>query len=1191
MADDFSSQQEIQYQGSGPENDFLQYAYSDEDLFDGVAPSTVAMVILFGSIMFATVGMATRAWRCGDKRAIHAAISIKVDSTASNINSNVSSYSSVGDNQYGDNNSYSAASRISGHSMSSMGTQATTRIRPWEPTFISTFVLFYQASIFGLILFTVYLIDNHPPHGAARSQSTSYESSSTLEFDEDQFVFWLLILLAYTCSVSWGRNDGRPNSEPKSNPPRASKSPSVSSEAKSENPMRRRGPSSRSSVGSKSIGSKSSVSAASSEASDMSKRLEDVLLDDDSSFNNILDTIGSEINNHNDDGVGWMEQGSKLLGLPLRSENGDERTVQNIKPENDILNRCQTLEWKGILSASLLIYQYNAGGIHRIALNEEDGFYSEDDSIGSRAHVYENLTKVGMTSFLFLTGYGHTSYFYYHAANSNDCYRISRVLEIIFRINWTAIFLSLIIGKSEYMACPVNTYCFLLIWLTMRFQRSINYDKYLFRLKIFGLATCIFIIFDCDVSKIFRYYPVKKSFQSVWEWYCASHLHHWAAFCGMIFAINQPIASLQLRKLESLPILSNVMAKGIIYVALSAAVLVWSAGPLQMSRFAYNISHPYFGIIPVLAFIYSRNINTSTREHHIGVLSSLGKYSLEIYLLHHHAFTDTGCIVFIPGYPRCNFLLVSILLLFAARVLHHLTTILRHMLLAKDEESKCIEFASYTAAVIALLYTLARALSWADMVSFGTICTITIVCGILLYQTIVDMTWAEYLDSGVEHAQRYRSPPDPGLSIKLLNMVSPSLIAWLFVTAVCVWSFSVGVSQPCGATANNGHWISLNPCLSRGKLHREFHATNYIDPNECSEPNSNLQWAWLGNSQHTQCSYQFRADMEVRQKLQGKNVILIGDSSVRSLFQSLCRFMGDHNAAGYEDTTPSHSDSIKTYGSSTLEYKWAPLSIDIVTKLKSLKNSGFAAPMKRQPDLVITGGGAWDRLHLSVTDEDPQSQRETVTKLVKSLSKTDVPVVWFTPPTINTRALNSDEKRIQMSEESIQEMRQMYAELGVTSSVSFVLDGPSFTRERVAESFDGVHYPPSVYDAGTQILLNTLDWLLVTPNSAEVDLHLPKPGSLGVPYLGLMMICISLIGLFFFDGYFGFSYLAQIFAMNDSGITPMDLYDAALGPIFKRLKIQTDERVPDNSSDKGGDKEMTELIGRSSSSLSRRRAA
>eukprot|EP00578_Thalassiosira_sp_NH16_P026855 CAMPEP_0181097554 /NCGR_PEP_ID=MMETSP1071-20121207/11630_1 /TAXON_ID=35127 /ORGANISM="Thalassiosira sp., Strain NH16" /LENGTH=197 /DNA_ID=CAMNT_0023180041 /DNA_START=316 /DNA_END=909 /DNA_ORIENTATION=- len=197
-----------------------------------------------------------------------------------------------------------------------------------------------------------------------------------------------------------------------------------------------------------------------------------------------------------------------------------------------------------------------------------------------------------------------------------------------------------------------------------------------------------------------------------------------------------------------------------------------------------------------------------------------------------------------------------------------------------------------------------------------------------------------------------------------------------------------------------------------------------------------------------------------------------------------------------------------------------------------------------------------------------------------------MPVIWFSPPTINTIALNSDEKRAQMNEESIEEMRQMYEKLGVTSSVSFVLNGPSFTRERVAESFDGVHYPAAIYNAGAQILLNALDWLMVSPNRDEEDLYLPKPGSLGIPYLGLMMICIALIGLFFFDGYLGFSYLAQFFVTNDT-VSPGELYEDAFTPILKRLKIsQKYEKAPQESSD---NHEITEFTGRSSSSLSKRR--
>ena len=1089
----------------------------------------------------------------------------------------------MGDDEYTDNGSIASRS-LASH-------VPKNRIRPWEPTFTSTFALFYQTSLFGLLLFVVYIIDNHPPHGAARSQSGTAGSSYNLQFDEDQFIFWFIIFMTYAYVISWKRNDGRPiftKSDPVNQPkmPRR-KSESTNSLANNSQSHNSRNRTSRKS------GTASVASGTSTQASDdINQKLEEVLLDaDEKSFDNILDTINDDINKTSLDSnpTGWLEEGSKLLGLDELNDDTKSvvTTIQNVKPENDILNRCQTLEWKGMLSAALLLYHYNSGGIHQMSSNNEDGYYSDDGSfVDGRAHIYENLSKVGMTSFLFMTGYSHTSYYYYQ--DNRNSYGLCRVMDVIFRINWAALFLALAVGKAEYVACPMITYWFTMVWMTMRYQSSMNYDKIGFRLKFLGLACYIFLMWDCDITKAFIPDQTKQSFKSLWKCYGVSHLHHWAAFVGMVFAINQPIASLQLRKLESLGVLQHILAKGLIITAMSLAVFLWSTGPLKMSMAAYNMSQPYFGIIPVLAFVYLRNVNATTREHHIGLLSWLGKYSLEVYLLHHHVFTDTGCVVFIAGYPRCNFLFVTLLLLFAARVLHRLTTILRHMVLSKEDERQCMQSAVRIVGGLTILYLLGKALSWADMVSVGTISTITVVCGILLYQTILDITWAEYRENGLEVISRNDDlPSDRIITVTMLRV--PLVATTAFVLALCMWFFSSSGSQMCGATANIGHWVPLNPCLSRGKLHRGFDAINYISPSECSESNDNLQWTWLENRQHTHCNYRYHSDAKIQHKLKGKTVILVGDSSVRNLFQSLCRFFGDHNAIGYGDTSPSHSDTIKNYGSTTLEYKWAPLTVDVVTKLKSLKNTGFTAHTRRRPDLVIAGGGAWDRLHLSVTDEDQQSQQETVTKLVKSLSDSAVPVVWFTPPTINTQALNSDEKRIQMSEESIQEMRYIYEQLGVNSAASFVLDGPSFTRERATESHDGVHYPPSVYDAGTQILMNALDWLLASPNSAGPELILPRP----VPYLGMMMLCIATIGLFFFDGYFGFSYLAQFFVIKDS-VSPGEMYDDAFSPLLQRLKInQKDESVDTpsyESYDNGnGSRAPTERSGRSLTLSHRRR--
>ena len=227
---------------------------------------------------------------------------------------------------------------------------------------------------------------------------------------------------------------------------------------------------------------------------------------------------------------------------------------------------------------------------------------------------------------------------------------------------------------------------------------------------------------------------------------------------------------------------------------------------------------------------------------------------------------------------------------------------------------------------------------------------------------------------------------------------------------------------------------------------------------------------------------------------------------------------------------------------------------------------------------------------MAATDEDQQSHKDTITKLsfeLNHLRELGIPVVWFVPPTINTPALNSDEKRAQMSEESLEETRAMYRELGVETSASFVLDGPSFTRERVADSFDGIDYPQDVYDAGIQILANALDWLFESDAADDSDVLVPDVDLVGNLYLSAQMLIFTMIGLFFFDAYFGVSYFAQLFVRTDK-VAPSDLYQDAFARILARSSTA---RL------KSTDRDELELVGRSSSgrsaysvsSLSRRR--
>lgn len=1126
----------------------------DIDFFDPLAPSTVAMIILFGSIIFATIGMGTRDWLMGDKRALSAAMKSHAAISSANDSSKK-------------NDSESRADE----------TIIKSQIQPWEPTFISTFILLFQISLFGIILFAIYSLESQTSSNATNARSMSVPSSSG--FDEDEFIFLILAVSLYAYFISWKRNDGKLDNKEVlldgvnnvSDDAATHTSRTTTSRSKMKEKIRNRKLEMASLRQTIETGSKDD--GASSQGSDLSKRLEEVLLTGDTVFDSILGTIEDDIHSKDESELGLLEKGSKFLGFNVA--NVRSWKICEVKRENDVLNRSQTLEWKGFVSIAMLIYQYNMGETHLSISNIET-----NDS-PNRVQIYDNLAKAAISSLLFLTGYNHTYYYYYHPSNNNSAFKLSRVLQICARINLLAISLGTVLGKAHYSLCLVHTCWFLLIWLAMNVGYSMNYDKYFFRLKLLGVAVGIFLFWDCNISALTKMTGVWEASQSIWEWYCISHLHHWSAFVGVIFAINQPIASLQLRKLESLNFLSSTFAKLLLSGSLSVLTLVWATGPLRKSDMAYNISHPYFGIVPTLLLVNLRNLNCRLRERHIGIFAWLGKYSVEIYILHHH----TRNIVFNRGYPRCSFLVASVILIFTAQLVQRITSVIRYMTLPVNDDKKCLRntFACFIGSMI--LYVLARILVWADMVSPGSIMTIVMIAGILIYQMLMELTWASYRSTAPK-LKRTQFEEEEEAEETFASKVSPPLIATLFVMGIGYALYQTvvaGRSQVCSPyQANKGRWVPLNACLSRPKLDRQFNSINYFGPSQCSTVNMTEQWTWTD-----ECGFHYQNGAELQLKLQHKRIIFIGDSSVRHLYNSLNRITGDSTAGRYEGTSPSHTDASSSFGSTSLEFKWAPLSVDIITKIKSLKAS-LPADKVGAPDLIVAGAGVWDKLHLSVTDEDQRSQEDAIKTLageLHSMRKIGVKIVWFVPPVVNTMALNSDEKRSQMSEGNIEEMRRMHAELGVPKSASFVLDGPKFTQYRVTDSFDGVHYPNDVYDAGIQIVVNALDLLWGDTNNVEPRSYLPAVSSLKNPYLGLMMLCFVLIGLFYFDGYFGVAYLAQFFVKKVS-LAPSELYKDAFDQIFT-----AEEHHGTSNSDykEVQEQESAELIGRSTSSLSRRR--
>ena len=97
-------------------------------------------------------------------------------------------------------------------------------------------------------------------------------------------------------------------------------------------------------------------------------------------------------------------------------------------------------------------------------------------------------------------------------------------------------------------------------------------------------------------------------------------------------------------------------------IPLALIFLWWYNGPYQCEKFEYNATNAYFGIIPLLTYIYFRNVSKTLRGYTMSLLHEIGKTTLETYLLQHHLWLSSNAkslVVFVPNYPKINFCVVT----------------------------------------------------------------------------------------------------------------------------------------------------------------------------------------------------------------------------------------------------------------------------------------------------------------------------------------------------------------------------------------------------------------------------------------------------------------------------------------------------------------------------------------------------
>jgi len=722
-----------------------------------------------------------------------------------------------------------------------------------------------------------------------------------------------------------------------------------------------------------------------------------------------------------------------------------------------------------------------------------------------------------------------------------------------------------------------------MVYIVMRIGNEHNYTKWWIRIKLAVLGIVIFLVWDCDIhlfklihSPFFGETPMMGATGgAMWEWYFRSSLDHWSTYMGMIFALNFPITSLFFRKLEAMPMPQQVLAKGFMGGGLAIAFYYWVTGPFMQGKFDYNQTNAYYGIIPVTVYIYFRNMTPFLRNHSLDLLHQIGKTTLETYLMQHHIWLTSDAkslLTLIPGWPKVNFLVVSVIYIVLSRRLYQLTLFLRGMVLPNNKEA-CFRNLGGMISVIISFVALAYMMQALDMLDLYRVGLVAMTAGYFLTSSLLKRTGAN--NASMNDAL----PTRAALGFNPMTMVLSCAIAATAVAFCGIGWHTAAVSgagkikplpPTCAKYANDGQWMSLNGCDEgpRGQDYRSFGVSTV---STCSSQNEVYVWGWKEQAASTHCRFKQRDVKSLKKHLQGRTITFAGDSITRYLYHSVCRQLGIADSGAYNFHAGKHEDMSQKIDTAdiTLEFKWAGYATDVVEAVASIS----AMDSKEKPDLVVLGGGAWDKLHIYNNDVEKKNLKRAVDDLarkIQALKEAGVPTIWITPTTINTLALTTEEKQELINEDEMKIIRELYENEGVLSAASFVLDGESFTSARVSESYDGVHYPHHVYTAGGQIICNSVDWLLPTPKEGPPP-KIKQPGEMSHPSLGLMLLCFAAVGLFLFDGFMGFSYLAAIFAPS---VSPKGLYFEAFSILHesKHLpSLEMQRRSPTNGNMKMND--------------------
>ncbi|MCJ1379613.1 hypothetical protein MMC17_002715 [Xylographa soralifera] len=320
--------------------------------------------------------------------------------------------------------------------------------------------------------------------------------------------------------------------------------------------------------------------------------------------------------------LSWSTLGLGVLSV--RRSGGPRKPkalATSEQPDQQFLSRDQTDEWKGWMQFIILIYHYT--GASKVLW------------------IYE-IVRLLVASYLFMTGFGHTLYFY-----NKDNYSFHRFTSVLIRLNFLSCLLPYMMRTDYlfYYFAPLVTFWFVVIYFTMRIGRSRNMSTSFLFLKIaISVVTVTALIrIPGILEHVFSVltYACKIEWNVI-EWRFRVALDMYIVYVGMVAAVlyvkiddalcggfDHGALLHKRRHFDHLRIIT---------IAVSMAMVpgFWIFIRGFSDKYSYNSWHPYLSPFVILVYVVLRNATRRLRNYRSCVFAWLGRCSLETFTLQFH---------------------------------------------------------------------------------------------------------------------------------------------------------------------------------------------------------------------------------------------------------------------------------------------------------------------------------------------------------------------------------------------------------------------------------------------------------------------------------------------------------------------------------------------------------------------------